>query len=326
MVLIVGQNSVWQNTYNLSTLEIGSVNRVAGVFASAAGKGSNVARALGFLGHESLLLAYVGGPNGGKFAKACEEDGIRSDFTEIARETRICTTLIEDSGRITEVVEPAPAVSQDERESFHASFDRSIRGATLLVVSGTAMTGENEDCYLEFVQKAHRAGLSVVLDSYRNHGKRALEASPEVLKINADELRELSGTACDRPEGRSTAAKDIMERFGVRWIIITRGKEGAEAYDERRAFTARPPKVTVKNVIGSGDSFTAGIIGSLLPALLRAKNRERNGFPWGADLRESLKAGASMGTANCMNIKPGRIEPFDFDRVHRSLTVTEVRA
>jgi len=327
MVLIVGQNSVWQNTYNLSSLLPGTVNRMTAVFASAAGKGSNVARALGTLGRKSLLLAYVGGPNGVKFAGACEEDGIRSDFTHIQGETRICTTLIEETGRITEIVEPSPPITEQEREAYHESFRRHLGDATFLAVSGTAMIGENEDCYLEFVRLAHEHDVPVLLDSYRNHGRLALEASPEILKINAEELAELSGKDCSRVEGRKEAARSIMERHGVRWIIITRGKDGAEAYDSRRSIRASAPRIELKNAIGSGDSFTAGIIGAVLDHLpprseLSRRRPLRSDFPWRADLSEVLRLGTAMGTANCMNIKPGLILSEDLEKV---LASTETR-
>ena len=322
MVLIVGQNSVWQNTYNLRRLTTGSVNRVTNVFASAAGKGSNVARALSFLGEESLLLAYVGGPNGEKFRDACNSDGIRAEFTEIARETRICSTLIEESGRITEIVEPAPPVSPEEVASFRAAFDRNLPSAEMLVVSGTAMTGEPDASYLELNTAAHAAGVPTLLDSYRTHGRRALEAAPEVLKINADELAELSGMDCTTEAARADAADTIRTRFGIRWIIITRGKEGAEAYEGDSLLQATSPALKLVNAIGSGDSFTAGVAHTLLAARRCSTDGDTASFPWGAELEEALRTGTAMGSANCLNIKPAHIELEDYRQIYDS---TEVR-
>lgn len=323
MVLIVGQNSVWQNTYNLTLLTRGAVNRMTSVFASAAGKGSNVARALRFFGEESMLLAYVGGPNGNKFAAACEEDGIRCDFTAIERETRICTTLIEDSGVITEIVEPAPPISEPERRAFHESVARHIGESRLLVISGTAMTGETESCYLEFARDAHARGVPVVLDSYRDHGRRALEASPEVLKINADELSELSGRDCTTAAARRDAARSIRDRYSVRWVVITRGKEGAEAFDDQRSLEAIAPAVDLRNAIGSGDSFTAGVVAALLEGMPAEAGPPGGDFPWNANLERAIRLGTAMGTANCMNLKPGHILRSDYERVLGAVMVND---
>ena len=68
MILVVGQNSAWQNTYLLPDMLPGKVNRVTGVTRSAAGKGANLSRGLNFLGKTPHLLAYAGGHIGGQFS------------------------------------------------------------------------------------------------------------------------------------------------------------------------------------------------------------------------------------------------------------------
>ncbi len=304
MVLVIGQNSTWQNTYNLASLKVGDVNRIDRVMASAAGKGANVVRALATLGREGLLLAYAGGPNGKKFVDACAADGVRAEFTGIARETRVCTTVIEGSGCSTELVEPAPPVSDSERAVFESSFERSIAKADFLVISGTAMAGEREDCYLRFVRAAHERGIGVLLDSYRAHGRRALDASPEILKINTHELAELTGLPAGTLTERSAASAAIRRDYGIRWVIITKGGDGAEGFDGNRSVTITPPAVPFVNAIGSGDSFTAGIVSHLLE-----RHSTGRPFPDGADLLEAVRLATAMGTANCMSWKPAWIEP-----------------
>lgn len=326
MVLVVGQNSVWQNTYRMAALEAGAVNRVAAVTSSATGKGTNVARALRFLKLEALLLAYAGGPNGRKFQIACNSDGIESKIIEIERETRICTTLIETSGRITEIVEPAPDVSETERTRFQEAFDETLPRADFLVISGTAVAGEPEEVYRDFVEAAHRQMVPVLLDSYRTHGRHALDAAPEVLKINADELAELSARPCGNTRERAAAARGIIERFGVRWVIVTRGREGAEGFGARGGAAAEAPRVKLVNAIGSGDSFTAGVVAHLLAARLRAGDAagvgDRALFPPTASLQDALRLGVAMGSANCMNLKPGHIEEADFRLLYDAISVT----
>lgn len=313
MVLVIGQNSTWQNTYTVGGLRLGQVNRVDLARTSAAGKGANVVRALAALGKQGFLLAYAGGPNGRKFMEACRADGIDADFTLIAEETRICTTLIEGSGSSTELVEPAPTITESERLAFARSFDRSIGRAGLLVISGTAMAGEREECYLRFVRSAHERGFAVILDSYRTHGRRALDASPEILKINSHELAELTGMPVSTVEERAAGAAAIIRDFGVRWVIITRGAEGAEGFDGARSVAAVPPRVAFVNAIGSGDSFTAGIVSHLVERRSTGRGAASGlgaprPFPEGADLLEAVRLATAMGTANCMSWKPASIE------------------
>ncbi len=318
MVLVVGQNSTWQNSYTLRSLRTGAVNRISSVFASAAGKGANTVRALKRLGKAGLLLAYAGGPNGRKFTEACARDGIPAEFTVVAGETRVCTTLIEESGAITELVEPGPEIDTAEREAFQAAFDRRLGEADFLVIAGTAVAGETQDCYLRFARSAHERRLPVLLDSYREHGRLALSASPEILKINGFELAELSELPVSSVGERADACRALMDRFGVRWVIVTRGPDGAEGFDGRRSVAATPPRVEPVNTIGSGDSFTAGVVSSVMDQLAGAKERA---FPDACDIAEAVRLGAAMGTANCLNVKPGWIEAGDLERVIERTTV-----
>ena len=70
--------------------------------------------------------------------------------------------------------------------------------------------------------------------------------------------------------------------------------EGVEGFDGRDTLHAAAPKIQVRNPIGSGDAVTAGVA----HALLR-----------GQPLAEALRLGTALGTANCLNLHPGRIEP-----------------
>ncbi|MBT3272490.1 MAG: hypothetical protein HN368_05005 [Spirochaetales bacterium] len=315
MVLVIGQNSVWQNTYQLPKLQMGKVNRASCVYRSAAGKGTNLARGLIQLGLECRLLAYAGGALGEKFADAVADDGIPSTIIRIETETRMCTTLVPDGGEATELVEPAPAVNRLEREEFRLSFDHYLQDAGLLTIAGTAMTGEPDSCYLEQVNQAKKAGIPVFLDSYRSHGKAALRAAPEVLKINAEELADLPGRETNSSSKRAEACKQIRDSYRVKWLIITLGRNGAEAFAAERGLACAAPSVTAINPIGSGDVFSAGVVASIA---------DNQNFDDISALARALELGTAMGTANCLNIKTGHVEMTDLESVRKLIEVKEL--
>lgn len=325
MIVVIGQNSTWQKTYFFGVLEMGSVNRVRELYESPAGKGSNVGRVLALYGIEHKLLAYIGGGTGARFADGCRNDAVDADFVEIAGESRTAVTVIESSGRMTELVEPAPAITEAERAEYHRRFHRHVASASFLSVSGTAMVGENPDCYLEFTRSAHEQGAIVILDSYRDHGRRALEAQPEILKINEHELGELSGQPVGTPAERRRACETLSERFGIRWSVITRGGEPTEATNGRISVVVRPPTVKAVNPIGSGDSVTSGILSVLASAGGTDRRRgDRHRLLDDDELfTRAVVEGVSAGTANCLDWKPGRIDRDTLDRI-RSETAVEV--
>ncbi|TVQ39698.1 MAG: hypothetical protein EA384_05550 [Spirochaetaceae bacterium] len=322
MVIVVGQNSAWQKTYWLGSITRGAVNRIAEVKESAAGKGSNACRVLVRYGVPHELHAYVGGANGQKFAAACRADGITLRSTEIERETRTCTTLIEEPDSVmTELTEPAPPISSAERDRGHALLFGRVGRASMLAICGTAMTGETDDCYRSFVAAAREVAVPVILDSYHTHGRLALEAGPEILKINREEFAELTGMPVDSLAERVAAYRSLIARYGLRWIVITHGSRGAEGFNGSAVVRVSPPAVTAVNPIGSGDSAAGGIIASV--------HRSGNSFHQrltDADLlRAAVVEGVSAGTANCMNRKPGHVEPADLDWVRAHCSVETQR-
>jgi 1-phosphofructokinase family hexose kinase len=310
MILVLGQNAAWQLTYRTGELARGEVNRMSEAFGSGAGKGANAARALTLLGLESRLLTYAGGVSGDRYLADCENDGIPVTCVRIAEETRTCTTVIEDDGAVTEIIEPPPVITSTESAAFFEQVTGLVSTATLLVISGTAVTGEPSSRYREFIEAAHAVGTPVLLDSYRDHGKNALPASPEYLKINAVELADLTERLTETSEQRRDASRDLIESYGLRWVIITLGGSGAEGFSANSSVRVQLPNIKIANSIGAGDSFTAGVAASI-----SSTNT--------TELSDACRMGAAAGTANCLDIKPGR---FDLQTYARYLGEIEVVA
>jgi len=328
MVLVIGQNSTWQKTCLLPQLKSGEVNRIDRVIFGASGKGANVARGLNLLARKPHLLGYTGGANGDRFINACESEGLEGSFIPLEHETRICTTIIESSGRTTELIEPSPVVSDQARAAFKQKVEEKIPAASFLAITGTALAAEPDECYKDYLIQAKNRNVPVLLDSYRCHGARALEAAPEILKVNQQEIEELAGKklASVAIKVRFRVYKEMIEKFRVRWIIITRGAEGAEGSDGSKLMRVSLPVVNAVNPIGSGDAFSAGIIASVLDEVGEGMGEDsaiRN-FPETFSLERALKWGVAMGTANCLNIKPGFVELPVLEKILARVVVENV--
>lgn len=76
--------------------------------------------------------------------------------------------------------------------------------------------------------------------------------------------------------GRRTAGDDL------RWIVVTEGARGATAYGPDRAVFRAPPRVDPVDTTGAGDSFTAGLIHSLVRGL-DIEAALATGNAWGAE-------------------------------------------
>jgi tagatose 6-phosphate kinase len=320
MILVVGQNSVWQKLCLLPRLERGEVNRVREVREYASGKGVNAARALSSMGAAALVLGYAGGRHGRSFANAAYREGIRGDWTAIKAETRICTTYAEEDGLSTEVIEPTPRVSAAEKAAFLRAFRRRVDRAAFLIISGTTTDGESEDCYSTFICEAHRRGVPVLLDSACAAAERALSEGPEILKVNLRELAQLTGGQLTGLPGRIEAYRKLMAGHGIRWIVMTDGAQGMEGFDGERLLRATPPRVRPVKTIGSGDAAAAGMALSMLERIGGDAHDPRTG------LEQALVMATAMGTASCLNAIGGRVENGDFLSLKNNVSVREITA
>ena len=92
-----------------------------------------------------------------------------------------------------------------------------------------------------------------------------------ILKISDEELpvitREVFGKEFDSIE---EAAKEIYSRFGKQLIIITKGADGAYAYNGGEEYYCDAAEAEVVSTVGAGDSFGASFLSQYLSGKLIA--------------------------------------------------------
>ena len=125
------------------------------------------------------------------------------------------------------------------------------------------------------------------------------------------ELAALAGTAVDTEPARIAAYRELCDRYGVQWVMVSAGAEGIEACDGTRLLRAAAPAVPVVNSIGSGDAASAGVAAALIGSAGGADHR-RDAVPAAvsggavavaprrADLAAAVRCAVACGSANCL--------------------------
>lgn len=241
---------------------------------------------------------------------------------------------VAEARQVTELVEPAVVASAAEQERFAAAYDRLLEQASAVVIAGSAIGGADREVYAEMVRRARRRGVPTLLDAYHGHGRAALAAAPSIVKINRAELAELAGTAVNTEPARTAAYRDLCDRHGVRWVIVSAGAEGIEACDGERLLRAAAPALPVVNSIGSGDAASAGVAAALVGATgvpvagvvagpNRAPRAAASAPTEQADLAAAARLAVACGTANCLTATPGSVSREAIMRLLAEVTVTE---
>lgn len=85
----------------------------------------------------------------------------------------------------------------------------------------------------------------------------------DIVKMNKEELETISSWL-GLENSIEQKADDLKKKFGLDMVIVTKGGDGATLLNEKGIFNSKVYKVEVKDTIGSGDAFLAGIIKNLL--------------------------------------------------------------
>lgn len=101
------------------------------------------------------------------------------------------------------------------------------------------------------------------------YSKDILETSlgiANVLKLNEDELTVLQDLLA-LPHSTEHALRTVMERFGLRYIALTRGAAGSLMMSQNDMVLCPGIPVTIQDTVGAGDSFTATMTMGILYGL-----------------------------------------------------------
>ncbi|MEU8891420.1 1-phosphofructokinase family hexose kinase [Streptomyces sp. NPDC048442] len=266
MILTVTLNTALDLTHHVPRLVPHASHRVTGVAERPGGKGLNVARVLAALGHETVVAGFAGGATGEvlRALLAAESSAERpvDALVPIAGNTRRTLAIVDGStGDTTQLNEPGPTVTPSEWETFLRSYEELLGGAQAVALCGSLPPGIHVGAYADLVRRARTAGVPVLLDTSGEPLLRGIAARPDVVKPNADELFQLTGS-----RDPATASADAR-RKGARAVVASLGPDGILATTDEGSWQATPPTLIRGNPTGAGDSAVAGLLSGLVTGL-----------------------------------------------------------
>jgi len=308
MILCIGPTPAEQRVMIFRGLVIDEVNRAITTLEGAAGKSVNVAKALTALGERVLATGFLGGPRGECLRTILQARGIRCDFVE-AGTTRQCITVIDETnGTQTELVEESQPVGAGHYEQLEAIVGTHVKGIRAAVMSGTLTPGGPPDFYFRCTEMANAAGALAIVDTQGAPLIEALSARPGVVKPNRAELAASLGKCLDNEQSVIAAMRQLHEH-GAQRVVITAGKEPVLAFDGVTFWRIYSPVIQAVNPIGSGDTFTAGLVWRLLQ---------------GDDLCQASRWATAAGTANALTTLAGEINPADVERLFEEVRIEKI--
>jgi 1-phosphofructokinase family hexose kinase len=303
IAFVAGHPSV-DRLYEVEAVQPGRIHRPSLVRVVPGGKGLNAARAARRLGGSTHVLAVLAGHAGRWIAEALAADGVDGTFVWTEGETRTSVSVASSSdpgGLVTGFYEGSPPIPADAWAELEAAAMQVMAGAEMVCLSGGLIDGAPIDGYRRIVDMAHGRELPVAIDSHGPQLLEALEAGPELVKLNAEEAAEALGMTA--PESHALrwaagAASEIHGRVpGNRITVVTCGMSGMALVDGSGKPLGGHIDEVSRYPVGSGDAVLASIALSFLRS---------------APAREMLAQALAAGAANAEVPGPGILDP---DRV-----------
>ncbi len=290
MISFLAGHPAVDRVYEVRELRTGEIHRPDLVSVLAGGKGFNAARAAKCLGGEPHAIGILGGHAGRWIGEALEAEGIPGTFVWTESETRTCISVAVRSshgGRLTEFYESSAAIGAKSWTALETAASDMVARAEMLCLCGSLIAGAPIDGYRTLIEKAHAVGVPVAVDSYGPHLLAALEAGPELVKLNAPEAAETLDIPL--PDGGDLlmwaldAGRRIRERAGGHGsCVVTCGTRGMVLVDRTGAMLIGSINFAGNYPVGSGDATLAAV------ALTAAEGRSPE-----ATLVRALAAGAA---------------------------------
>ncbi|MBE7452918.1 MAG: hexose kinase [Kofleriaceae bacterium] len=249
LVVTVTPNAALDQTLHVAALEPGTRQRVRRSHVQAGGKGVNVSRVLARLGVPVRSVVVVGGVTGASIERDLAESGLVPIGVPAPGDSRTCTEIIDArSGQTTQL--HGPGVRGDAGVARHLveTVEAACNGASWLALCGSLAEGLPIDIYALLIERARARGLRVALDTSGAALVAGWRAAPEIVRVNADEVREVAG-ACSA----SCHAARLL-------TVVSDGAGEIMASTPRSRLRIRPPAVRVRNPIGCGDAMLAGLL------------------------------------------------------------------
>lgn len=304
MILAINANAAVDQVLFIDRFAGGTTMRTGRWVVSVGGKALDSAVVLKTLGAPVRAVSLVAGRTGETLAGLLREREIDSDLLWVPGETRTSYVIIEtELKRHSHITTSGYTVSQEDCVKFCELVERRAGEASWAVIAGSLPVGAPPDLYRRITETLHQHGVRVLIDTSGQPALEALNARPEILKMNEPEFaatfQAQPGSLAEWAEaGRHAAAQHAIPA-----LVLTLGRRGILAFAGGQVYHAAAPEVEAVNAAGSGDAVSAVLA-----------YRLSLGDDWEQALRWAAATGAAValteGTAECRVEDVNRLHPL----------------
>jgi 1-phosphofructokinase len=262
MIVTLTLNPSVDRSIDIDALTRGTVLRATASRLDPGGKGVNVTRALLANGIAGQAVLPCGGDEGRQLVGMLQAEGVAVVAVTVTGSTRSNVTLAEPDGTITKINESGATLRPEELDAVAAALiDTALRGGgtTWVAICGSLPPGVDAHFYGDLCTRLRGHGIRVAVDTSGPALRAAIDAGPDLVKPNRDELAEVVGRSLLRL-GDVVEASEQVRAWGAGAVLASLGADGAVLVDGDGVIVGECPVVSRRSSVGAGDAMLAGFL------------------------------------------------------------------
>lgn len=214
------------------------------------GKGINVSKVLNNLNTKSIVTGFIGNENKDLVVNDLNSLEIENHFIEVKGKVRTNTKYIRDNNLI-ENNEDGPNITSKDIENLF-NYLSNFRNE-VIVISGSAPKSTDKNIYRDMVSLLKKNNNYVILDCANDLFKNAIEAKPNVIKPNKEEICKYFNVEYDKE-----LIINKCKELDIDLICLSLGEDGA-IFIGNEVIECKPLKIKYSSAVGAGDAMVASI-------------------------------------------------------------------
>ena len=190
MIYTVTLNPSIDYVVQVSSFDLGTINRAEKDMKFPGGKGINVSRVLQRLGVKNIALGFTGGFTGQFIKEVLQTEGVTTNFVQVDEDTRINVKI--KGKEETELNGQGPIVTKEQFEQLMKKIE-SMQPGDCVVLAGSVPVSIPSTFYESIAAFGAEKGIRVVVDASGSSLQHVIKNKPFLIKPNHHELGELFG-------------------------------------------------------------------------------------------------------------------------------------
>jgi 1-phosphofructokinase len=269
------------------TVMIEPADELQRVHVHPGGQGFWIARMVHTLGCDAVLVAPTGGEAGVALTHLAATWGVTMRGVAIARPSPTQVNDRSTGERVELVAAGEPVLDRHEADDLYgAVLEASLTADVVVLTAGTGRSFPI-DSYRRLVGDLITRGVRIVGDLHGEALGAALDGVPEegpgfdVLKVSSDDLVDDGWTIGD--EVAAVAAAEQLRSRSRGAVVVSRAGDPAIAALDDGVVRITPPRMSVVDHRGAGDSMTGAVAAARV---------------YGLDRLDAIRLGAAAGAGN----------------------------